>query len=32
MHNRPADSTFDLAIWSIAAALSGALFYLVLLG
>jgi hypothetical protein len=32
MHNRPADSGFDLAILSIAAAPSGALFYLVLLG
>ena len=32
MHIEPTDNNFDLAIWAVVAALSGTLFYLVLLG
>jgi hypothetical protein len=32
MHIEPTDNSFDPVIWAIAAALSGALVYLVLLG
>jgi hypothetical protein len=32
MHTRPTDSSFDLAVWSIAATLGGAVLYLILIG
>jgi hypothetical protein len=32
MHTKPTDDSFDPILWAIAAALSGALLYLVLLG
>jgi hypothetical protein len=32
MHTKPTGDSFDLMLWAISAALSGALLYLVLLG